>query len=216
MQLYALFLFEESLNTAKPWAEAGYICYCVDLSHPAGETREGNYVLVGADIYTWELPAGIVFAFACGMPDCTHLAASGARWWESKGLETLAKALLLVGRTETLLKATGAGYYIENPIGRLATCWRQPDYRFDPCDFAGYLPATEMQEDAYTKQTCLWTGGGFVMPERRPVFPIHGSKMHLISPSPKNDPGRRARLRSETPRGFALAVMLANSQLVTA
>lgn len=208
MQPAALFLFEYSTRTAQPWADAGYLCYCVDLNHPAGEHRAGNIVRVGADLLTWELPAGIVFSFACAMPDCTHLAASGARWWKVKGLEVLARALLLAGQADKLLKQTGAPGYLENPIGRLATIWKQPDYRFDPCDYAGYLSPAERIEEAYTKRTCLWAYGSFVMPEPRQVVPLLGSKMHLVSGGPD-----QARLRSESPRGFALAVLLANSSL---
>jgi hypothetical protein len=51
-----LSLFDYSGNMVRPWAEAGYLCYCVDLQHPAGETRQGNIVLVGADIREWLPP----------------------------------------------------------------------------------------------------------------------------------------------------------------
>jgi len=59
--------------------------------------------------------------------------------------------------------------------------------------------------DTYTKKTCLWTGGGFKMPEKRSVEPTEGSKMHLMPPSEN-----RANLRSATPMGFAQAVFEAN------
>jgi hypothetical protein len=91
---------------------------------------------------------------------------------------------------------------IENPVGRLSTCWRKPDYQFDPCDYGAYL---DPPGDTYTKRTCLWTGAGFVMPKPDPVLPLEGSRMHLLPPSDD-----RANLRSETPAGFALAVFKAN------
>jgi hypothetical protein len=57
---------------------------------------------------------------------------------------------------------------LENPVGVLSSYWRKPDHTFDPCDYGGYLnPAG----DAYTKKTCLWTGGGFIMPGKKPVDP---------------------------------------------
>lgn len=59
--------------------------------------------------------------------------------------------------------------------------------------------------DAYTKRTCLWIGNGFVVPVPRPVFPIEGSRMHLMPPS-----ADRGDLRAETPPGFARAVFEAN------
>jgi hypothetical protein len=43
------------------------------------------------------------------------------------------------------------------------------------------------------------------MPDRRPVEPTEGSKMHLLPPGPE-----RANLRSATPEGFARAVYAAN------
>ena len=92
---------------------------------------------------------------------------------------------------------------IENPVGTLSTHWRKPDAQFDPCDYAGYLD--DPDADAYTKRTCLWTGGGFVVPLPKPVFPFQGSKMHLVPPG-----DNRANIRSATPRGFAQAVFEAN------
>jgi hypothetical protein len=81
-----------------------------------------------------------------------------------------------------------------------------PNYRFHPWQYAGWLEEPERSAEAYTKETCLWTGNGFVMPDRRPVDPIMGSKMHLLPPSED-----RANLRSATPMGFALAVFAANA-----
>ena len=31
--------FDLTGNMVRPWAEAGYLCYCVDIQHPQGETR---------------------------------------------------------------------------------------------------------------------------------------------------------------------------------
>jgi len=101
-----------------------------------------------------------------------------------------------------LCEWSGAPWMIENPVGALSTHWRKPDYRFDPCDFGGYL---EPPGDAYTKRTCLWVGGGFTIPEPKPVVPVEGSKMHLVPPSDD-----RANIRSKTPEGFARAVFEAN------
>ena len=89
---------------------------------------------------------------------------------------------------------------------------------FHPYEYGGYIPqqdATHPQwpdhiapRDAYPKKTCLWTGGGFVMPETKPVEPENGySRQHKTlggkSLKTKN-------IRSATPRGFAQAVFDAN------
>lgn len=194
-------LFDYTTHMVKPWAEAGYTCYCVDWQHPAGETHTGNIVRVGADVHEWLPPfteVAILFAF----PPCTHVAASGARWFKDKGLGHLIEALQCFDAAARLAEWTQAPYLIENPVSTVSTYWRSPDFTFDPCDYGGYL---EPPGDAYTKKTCLWTGNGFVLPEPRRVEPALGSMMHRL---PKT--AERANLRSVTPRGFARAVFEAN------
>lgn len=192
---YMLSGFDFSTVMAWPWAVAGFRCYCVDLDHPPGETVAGNIIRIGLDIRQWLPPRGATCVFAALFPPCTHMAASGARWWAGKGLRKLAEAVELVAVSAELAESLACPYLIENPIGALSTHWRQPDYKFDPCDYG----------DPWTKRTCLWTGGGFVMPQKSRVIPTEGSKMHRLPPSVD-----RARKRSETPSGFAQAVFEAN------
>jgi hypothetical protein len=195
-------LFDYTGEMVAPWAKAGYRCYCVDLQHPPGETCFGNVTLVGADVREWLPPFGpvrILFAF----PPCTHVAASGARWFKDKGLGSLIEALQLFESALRLAEWTGAPYMIENPVSTVSTYWREPDHTFDPCDYGGYL---NPPGDFYTKKTCLWTGNGFVMPEPRRVHPKEGSRMHRLSPNTE-----RANARSATPRGFAQAVFQSNT-----
>lgn len=206
-----LSLFDYSTIMVRPWLDAGYECWCVDLQHPKGVNEiEPGLIKVGADILNWMPPlrhVGIVFAF----PPCTDLAVSGARWFKDKGLSSLVNALALVNRGVELALWTTAPFFIENPVSTISTYWRKPDHTFDPNEYAGYLPIDEQETDAYTKKTCLWTGGGFIMPPTKPVEPVLGSKMHLLPPSED-----RANLRSMTPRGFARAVYEANAHYVKA
>lgn len=141
--------FDLTTTLVKPWAEAGYLCYCVDIQHPAGETREGNIVRVGADVLTWLPPRGPI-AFAAFFPPCTDLSVSGARWFKQKGLGALWRAIRLFDVSVKLAEWTGAPYFIENPVSTISTYWRKPDHSFDPCDYG----------DPWTKKTNLWTGGG--------------------------------------------------------
>jgi hypothetical protein len=92
---------------------------------------------------------------------------------------------------------------IENPVGSLSKYWRDPDYTFHPVHYAGY--AADPETDGYSKKTCLWTGNGFVMPDRKPGEPNLGAMIHRMPPSED-----RADKRSITPLGFARAVFLAN------
>jgi hypothetical protein len=196
-----LSLFDRTGVMVKPWLEAGYRCMIVDIQHPKGEHTDGLLTTVGADLTSW-LPPLTDYRIAFAFPPCTHLAKSGARWMQDKGLPALIEGLTLVESARRICEWTGAPYLIENPSGTLSTYWRKPDHSFDPHEYGGYLPNGG---DAYTKRTCLWTGGGFRMPPRKPVEPVDGSKMHRLGPSPE-----RANLRSVTPEGFARAVFAAN------
>lgn len=202
----------------EPWANAGFPCTIVDLQHAAGEATWNDWstkrpgasantmgppliTKVGADITTWMPPIdtyGIVFAF----PPCTHLAKSGARWWKDKGLDALIEALTAVNACRKIAEWTGAPYMIENPSGALSTHWRKPDHAFDPLDFGAYV----LDGEDFTKLTNLWVGGGFVMPEKRPLPKSDKpNPIHWAAPGPG-----RADARSVTPRGFARAVYEAN------
>jgi hypothetical protein len=199
--MIALFLFSKTDSMARPWADAGVLCYCVDIQHPKGETREGNIVRVGADIHRWQPPLGREIAFVAAFPPCTDLAVSGARWFRGKGLYSLADSIALFARAADICEASGAPYLIENPVSTISTYWRKADHSFHPWQFADREPA-----DNYTKQTLLWTGGGFVMPQglAQPISDPD-DRIHKAAPGPE-----RANFRSATPAGFARAVFEAN------
>ena len=92
MKDVALFLFDVSGVMAKPWLDAGYECWIVDIQHPAspgtgGITRKGKLVKVNADLSKpWLPPREIVdrIAFFAAFPPCDHLSVSGARWFKDK------------------------------------------------------------------------------------------------------------------------------------
>jgi hypothetical protein len=193
-----LSFFDHSTVMAQPWAAAGYLCYCIDAQHPRGETPDENnenIVRVGADILDWLPPREGDVVFAAFFPPCTDVAVSGSRWMRDKGVGKLHRAIGLFHRSMHLAELLKAPYLIENPVSTISSYWRKPDHVFDPCDYG----------DPYTKKTCLWTGGGFVMPKKKRVKPTEGSKMHMIPPGPD-----RANLRSVTPAGFARKVFQAN------
>jgi hypothetical protein len=191
----------------KPWAEDGYECYCVDIQHSIRRDLTKKYESGGSITYTWgdvrswtppEKDIHIIFAF----PPCTDLTVAGARDFETKRGYRLSDALELFDACAMAGSYSRRPYMIENPVGRLSSHKRKPDHVFDPFEYGGYL---DPAGDKYTKKTCLWTGNGFVMPEKKPVDPTEGSK--IIKMAPSDD---RANLRSETPKGFALAVWEAN------
>jgi hypothetical protein len=197
---FVLSLCDRTGVMVEPWLAAGYRAVIVDEQHPPGVACDGNLWRIGADVRTYN-PAGIPFAIIFAFPPCTHLAVSGARWFEDKGLEALHDAIGLVVACKRICEASGAPWMLENPVGTLSSYWRKPDYTFQPWQYG----------DTYTKKTCLWTGGGFVMPEpwiaHRPAD-VKAS-IHLMPPS-----ADRGDKRSITPEGFARAVFAANEPLV--
>jgi len=188
----------------RPWLDAGYNAVTIDLK--LSELRHPRHIHFERDVRhirtALQPPFAAVFAF----PPCTDLAVSGARWFREKGLDKLIDALQVVEACRKICEQSEAPWMLENPVGTLSTYWREPNYTFDPCDYG----------DPYTKKTCIWCGGGFVMPpkiaagdlfaEATVVEPSLGSVMHLLPPSE-----RRGDLRSVTPMGFASAVFAANA-----
>lgn len=190
----------------RPWADAGFRCWCVDVQHSIRRDRtEGNINFVWGDARTWRPPVGARIVFVAAFPPCTHLAVSGARDFEKKGGQMLRDALEIFEACRQAAAWSGAPFCIENPVGVLSNIPHigKPDIYFDPHEFAGY--ADDPDAEAYTKKTCLWIGNGFRIPERREVPPVLGSMMHRLPPSDD-----RADLRSATPQGFARAVFHAN------
>lgn len=153
--MIVLSLCDRSCRAVMPWAEAGYKCICVDVE--AGDSPHPNIETVRADLRWWLPPRG-EYAFAMAWPPCTHLAVSGARWFADKGLSALVEGLELVERCRAICDWLGCPWMLENPVGVLGSYWRAPDYTFNPNEFAGYLD--EPDDEAYTKKTCLWVGGG--------------------------------------------------------
>lgn len=208
----AIFLCDLTGVMAAPWVEAGYHAILVDPQHPTGVHEADGFTKVGHiidDQVTWSvirkaLATGRV-SFVAGFPPCTDLAVSGARWFEPKRKADPAfqfKAMHVVWQCQIIGELSGAPWFAENPVSQISSLWRKPDHIFSPEQFTGYCA-----EDNYTKKTCLWTGGGFVMPEqfRDDSLGAPDDRIHKCPPG-----AERANIRSATPAGFARAVFLAN------
>ena len=87
-------------------------------------------------------------------------------------------------------------------MGGLPTYWRKPDHTFNPSDYSQLAPT-----EHYTKKTCLWTGGGFVMP---PTVPLPGPPEKGVIVNMRGKGRTRANARSVTPSGFMRAVYNTN------
>jgi hypothetical protein len=203
---------------AEPWAEAGYVCLCIDIQNSIRATKYGRHKIKkipdGGEIhYLWgdarswkpsmfdkHFHQKYEIAFVACFPVCTNLAGSGAQDWELKGLAMLTDGLMLFNSCEQIADWSGAPYGIENPVGAITSHHRKPDFYFHPWYYG----------DLYQKKTCLWTGNGFVMPKAHYITKPEGvtQKIWLAPPS-----DTRQDERSETPAGFARAVFESNNKL---
>jgi len=194
-------LCDRTGNMVKPWADAGYECWCIDIQHSIRKIkRKGNIVYQWGDVRTWTPPAIIrnriymIFAF----PPCTHVAVSGARDFRIKGTAMLRDSLEMFSSCEHAGKWAGVPYMIENPVGKFSSHMGKPDHTFQPW----------MYGDNYQKLTCLWTGNGFVMPPPLVTEKPADVEQSIWLMSPSKDRGDK---RSISPMGFARAVFEANS-----
>ena len=236
MQQYVISMYDYTGEALKPWAEAGYTCYAFDIQHN-GELRRithysggGSIHYCHADLHDFSTHSDLFFrfngrkvAFGMAFPVCTDLAVSGAAWFKKKAeADPLfqQRAAQHAIDCASLFDDLGCPYFIENPVSVLATKWRKPDHTFHPYEYGGYIAKNDAQHprwpdyiadrDAYPKKTCLWTGNGFVMPPKVPVEPETGHSRQHLKLGGKS--AKTKNIRSATPRGFAIAVMAANTQ----
>jgi len=229
-------LYDFTGEAVRPMANAGAKCYCYDIQHEYWQMEhpnateivgKGSITYLKADLHNIEV-LGEIFAehdkvdLLLAFPVCTHLAICGN---SSKKLKLALDANVEIEAAQHAINCAdladrfGCPYMIENPISRLATLWRKPDYYFHPFEFGGYLSDDEAvhptwpdyiaPKDAYSKKTCLWCSDSFVFPEKKPVecesFGASTQYRKLGGKSIKTK-----NIRSATPRGFAKAVFLAN------
>lgn len=203
----AIFLCDLTGNMARPWADAGVRCYCVDTQHSIRRDRvEGNIHYVWGDVRNWRPPEGTRVVFGAAFTPCTDVAGSGARDFAKKGGYLLRDAIEMFEAARQALAWSGAPYMLENSVGILSSIPHigKPNYYFDPCDYAALC-----EDDNYTKKTCVWIGNGFAMPfpQRAPWLGKPDDRIHKAPPSDE-----RANFRSATPMGFARAVFNANNE----
>ncbi len=193
-------LCDKTGNMVKPWAEAGYECYAVDIQHSIRrDRREGNINYVWGDVRSWTPPKRPLIIF--GFTPCTNLCGSGARDWKKKSWPMLRDGMDLFFAAYTAAQWAGVPYMLENPVGRVSGIAGEFEHTFDPWEYG----------DDYQKKTCLWTGNGFVMPPKKITVKPEGVTQKIWTCPPGDD---RADTRSETPMGFARAVFESNHDLL--
>ena len=181
---------EESQAVTKEFRKLGHEAYSCDTlpcsgGHPEWHLQQDVIPLLSEQ---WDM----IIAF----PPCTHLAVSGARWFEQKRKD---------GRQQQgidffmeFANAPCDRIAIENPVGIMSTVWRKPDQIIQPYQFG----------HKERKATCLWLKN---LPSLQPTNNVYEEMMklpknkrdrlHYLPPSPD-----RAKLRSKTFEGIARAM----------
>lgn len=173
---------------------AGHNAWSCDLidSETKGKHIKGDLlsVIAGEDVVCGD---GKTRSFGrwdmlIAFPPCTHLAVSGARWFEEKrkdGRQQSAINFFL-----DLLNNEIDRVAIENPVGIMSRYYRKPDQIIQPWQFG----------HGETKATCLWLEN---LPPLRPTKLVAGreARIHKMPPGPD-----RAKERSRTYSGIARAM----------
>jgi hypothetical protein len=121
-------------------------------------------------------------------PPCTHLAVSGARWFEEKRADGRQQAA--IDFFMKFVRSSIPKVAIENPVGIMSTLYRKPDQIIQPWMFG----------HGETKATCLWLKN---LPKLIPTNIVVGRehRVHRMPPGPN-----RSRDRAITYNGIATAM----------
>ena len=123
-----------------------------------------------------------------GFPPCTHLSASGARWWPAKRAD--GRQQEAVDFFMALANADVPLISLENPIGYMSTAYRKPDCIVQPWEHG----------HGEQKSTCLWLKG---LPVLEPTNIVEGRKQKCWLMPETAD---RWKKRSTTYSGIAAAM----------
>lgn len=129
-------------------------------------------------------------------PPCTHLAVSGAAWFEQKRMNGMQQQA--IDFFMQFANCDCEKIAIENPVGIMSSIYRKPDQIIHPWMFG------HMEQ----KATCLWLKGLPTLTEtcnvREQMMQLPKNKrerLHYLPPGPE-----RAKIRSKTFHGIAVAM----------
>ena len=181
---------EESQAVTKELRRLGHEAFSCDIEpcsggHPEWHLQEDVTPLLKQ---RWDM----IIAF----PPCTHLAVSGAAWFEQKRKDGRQQAA--IDFFMLFVNAECERIAIENPVGIMSTIYKKPSQIVQPYEYG------HMEQ----KRTCLWLKG---LPLLQPTNNVYAQMMelpknkrerlHYLPPSPE-----RAKLRSKTFPGIAKAM----------
>ena len=191
----ALLACEKSQAVTKEMRRIGVEAYSCDIEECTGGHPEWH---ICGDVTPllrekWDM----IIAF----PPCTHLAASGARWFQEKRADGRQQSGIDFFMMFTRVDCDLLG--IENPVGIMSTEYRKPDQIIQPYEFG----------DSFSKRTCLWLRG---LPKLVPTEIVDCGEIITFDSGKKMpkwyadafslDAHARAELRSKTFPGIARAM----------
>ncbi|MCD8068504.1 MAG: hypothetical protein LUE87_06415 [Lachnospiraceae bacterium] len=173
---------EESQEVCKAFRAKGHEAYSCDIEPCSGGHPEWHLQCDATQLL--KMPWDMIIAF----PPCTHLAVSGARYFEEKikdGRQQQGIDFFMI-----FVNADCDRIAIENPVGIMSTKFRKPDQIIQPWQFG----------HGETKKTCLWLKN---LPLLQPTNIVDGREQRIwkMSPGPE-----RAKNRSKTFLGIARAM----------
>ena len=177
-----LVVCEESQAVTIALRQRGYEAFSCDIlpcsgNHPEWHLQQDVLPILNDG---WNM----IIAF----PPCTHLAVSGARWFQKKQAD--GRQQQGISFFMSIVNAKCDRIAIENPVGIMSTVYRKPDQIIQPWMFG----------HGETKATCLWLKG---LPKLEPTNVVEGRENRIHKLPPSKD---RAMLRSKTFQGIADAM----------
>jgi hypothetical protein len=186
---------EESQAVTKEFRDRGHEAYSCDILPSSGSLPE--YHLQQDVIPLLKQDWDLIIAF----PPCTHLASSGAAWFEQKRKDGRQQEGIDFFTLFTNLSAPKV--VIENPVGIMSRLYRKPDQIIQPWWFG----------DPFEKRTCLWLKGVEPLVATNEVKPAPRSEYASGRTMPtwyadawKLPPAERSKARSKTFPGIAKAM----------
>lgn len=169
----------------------GHDAYSCDLLPTSGQHPEWHIQADALEVVKMDWDMVIAF------PPCTHLASSGAKWFDEKkrdGRQQMGVGFFLAFTALDHVPRVA----IENPVGIMSSVYRKPDQIIQPWMFG----------HPESKATCLWlknlpplveTNNVKAEMDRLPI--AERERVHHMPPSPE-----RSMMRSKTYPGIAKAM----------
>mgnify|MGYP002529935621 FL=1 len=173
---------EESQAVTIELRRIGHEAYSCDIEPCSGGHPEWHLQVDALELLKmkWDM----ILAF----PPCTHLAVSGARYFEQKRKDGRQQAAI-----DFFMRFANSDcprIAIENPVGIMSTVWKKPDQIIQPWQFG----------HGETKKTCLWLKG---LPPLISTEIVEGREQRIWKMPPSED---RAKNRAKTFPGIARAM----------